>query len=89
MGFASTLAGFSGFAIPLTVGRLTNAEQTLVQWGKMFLITAAIGAGSGAVFLTLGSTDIQPWDPASAKDVNMNSPSKKQDRVSSITSCKL
>ncbi|GFS32954.1 putative inorganic phosphate cotransporter [Trichonephila inaurata madagascariensis] len=71
------------------MGFSASIAQTLVQWGKMFLITAAIGAGSGAVFLTLGSTDIQPWDPASAKDVNMNSPSKKQDRVSSITSCKL
>ncbi|KAF8787691.1 putative inorganic phosphate cotransporter like protein [Argiope bruennichi] len=71
MGFASTLASFSGFAIPMTMGALTKHEQTLAQWGKMFLITAGVGAGSGIVFLTLGSTDIQPWDPCSSKDVNI------------------
>ncbi|XP_055942516.1 sodium-dependent phosphate transport protein 1-like isoform X2 [Argiope bruennichi] len=80
MGFASTLASFSGFAIPMTMGALTKHEQTLAQWGKMFLITAGVGAGSGIVFLTLGSTDIQPWDPCSSKDVNMNSSEKPQDK---------
>ncbi|GIY59019.1 hypothetical protein CEXT_473751, partial [Caerostris extrusa] len=42
---------FAGYAIPITVGLLTNGGQTLAQWRKMFLITAAVGAGSSVLFL--------------------------------------
>ncbi|CAL1287799.1 unnamed protein product [Larinioides sclopetarius] len=81
MGFASTLGSFSGFAIPLTAGALTKHEQTLDQWGKMFLTTAGVGAGSGIIFHILGSTDIQPWDQSSSKDVNLNSFEKPQEKA--------
>ncbi|XP_054710979.1 putative inorganic phosphate cotransporter [Uloborus diversus] len=67
MGFASTVASLAGFLIPVTVGQLTNDEQNLTQWGKMFLITTAVSAGSGFVFLIFGSADIHPYDPASQK----------------------
>ncbi|GIZ02144.1 uncharacterized protein CEXT_97971 [Caerostris extrusa] len=63
MGFASTVGSFAGYAIPITVGLLTNGGQTLAQWRKMFLITAAVGAGSSVLFLAIGSTDIQPLRP--------------------------
>ncbi|KFM65418.1 putative inorganic phosphate cotransporter, partial [Stegodyphus mimosarum] len=74
MGFASTLASFAGFLVPVTVGRLTNEEQTLAQWQKIFLITAAVGAGSGIIFLVAGSSDIQSWDPAGNKENEKKTP---------------
>ncbi|XP_035224156.1 putative inorganic phosphate cotransporter [Stegodyphus dumicola] len=81
MGYASTLASFAGFLVPVTVGRLTNEEQTLAQWQKIFLITAAVGAGSGIIFLVAGSSDIQSWDPAGSKENEKKTPPEENGDV--------
>ncbi|KAG8182762.1 hypothetical protein JTE90_023399 [Oedothorax gibbosus] len=79
MGFASTVASLAGFAVPVIVGTLTNGEQTLAQWRKIFIITSTVAAGSGIVFLTLGSTDIQPYDPAH-KSVQLTDSTKRKNK---------
>ncbi|XP_054711906.1 putative inorganic phosphate cotransporter [Uloborus diversus] len=78
MGFASTVGSLAGFIIPVIVGTLTNAEQNMTQWKLVFLISAGVGAGSGLLFQIFGSANVQPWDPVSRsqRDVEKKKNSK-------------
>ncbi|XP_015912598.1 sodium-dependent phosphate transport protein 1-like isoform X2 [Parasteatoda tepidariorum] len=84
MGLGSTVASLSGFIMPILIGYLTKEEQTMIQWHKMFLIAASVVFVSGATFLTLGSAEIQPYDPAYITDTKVETktdiPSKNIDK---------
>ncbi|CAL4153453.1 unnamed protein product [Meganyctiphanes norvegica] len=67
--FAGTVQGISnmfgntpGFLAPMTVGALTNNNQTLTQWNKVFYITAGIYAIDATFFLIFASGTAQPWN---------------------------
>ncbi|GBO43168.1 hypothetical protein AVEN_267518-1 [Araneus ventricosus] len=53
---------------------MTDAEESLEQWNKIFLICIAIILSSGVLFCLFGSADVQPWNFPSTDDSERNSP---------------
>ncbi|GFY68793.1 putative inorganic phosphate cotransporter [Trichonephila inaurata madagascariensis] len=62
MGVSSIISSLSGFVMPILVGILTNEEQTLEQWNKVFFISIGVVMCSGIIFLFFGSAEVQSWN---------------------------
>ncbi|XP_066952133.1 putative inorganic phosphate cotransporter [Macrobrachium rosenbergii] len=87
--FAGTLFGITnaaatipGWLAPMTVGALTNNQQTFEQWNKVFYISAAWFITDAIVFLLFASGTEQPWNTVSgipAEDKTDGTRSKRQD----------
>lgn len=67
--FASVLQGFSGmlgvvpgFISPPIVAYFTNNNETMEQWNKVFILSAAVIALPGLLFILIGTAEIQPWN---------------------------
>ncbi|KAK3883519.1 hypothetical protein Pcinc_012169 [Petrolisthes cinctipes] len=67
--FSGTLSGIAngsanaiGFVVPLVVGALTQNQQTMGQWQKVFLMCVPVYFLSELFFLMFLSDTIQPWD---------------------------
>lgn len=61
-GVTNTLANIPGFAAPQLTGAITNGNQTLGAWRRVFLLSAAIYFVSCTVYLLFISADVQPWN---------------------------
>ncbi|GFY43315.1 vesicular glutamate transporter 2.2 [Trichonephila inaurata madagascariensis] len=62
MGLANTIACVAAFTFPVLVGIMTNEEQTLEQWNKIFMMCIALIMSSGIIFCVFGSADVQSWN---------------------------
>ncbi|KAG8182756.1 hypothetical protein JTE90_023394 [Oedothorax gibbosus] len=84
MGLTNTIGSIGGFILPMVVGELTNNNQTLEQWNKVFCISGAISLGAGVLFCVFGSGDIQPWNFETIEkyeDYKANFENKKKDNL--------
>ncbi|GFY44207.1 vesicular glutamate transporter 2 [Trichonephila inaurata madagascariensis] len=62
MGLSNTISSVAAFIFPVIVGIMTNEEQTLEQWNKIFLMCIGLTMSSGIFFCIFGSADVQPWN---------------------------
>ncbi|XP_076372840.1 putative inorganic phosphate cotransporter [Tachypleus tridentatus] len=62
MGLTNRISQLNGFIVPYVVGSLTQGQQTLQQWKKVFPIGAAIYTFCGTFFVIFGSAELQPWN---------------------------
>nr|CAD7569636.1 unnamed protein product [Timema californicum] len=60
--FVSTLSGLIQVGGPLAAGALTNQEDTLTTWSKVFYNSSGISFFPVFLFLVFGSTFQQYWD---------------------------
>ncbi|XP_063223240.1 putative inorganic phosphate cotransporter isoform X2 [Bacillus rossius redtenbacheri] len=60
--FTSTVAGAVAIASPTFAGALTNNQETLTAWSKIFYVSAVVSALPYVIFFVFGSTDEQPWN---------------------------
>nr|CAD7407997.1 unnamed protein product [Timema cristinae] len=60
--FVSTLSGLIQVGGPLAAGALTNQEDTLTTWSKVFYNSSGISFFPVFLFLFFGSTAQQYWD---------------------------
>ncbi|KAG7171475.1 inorganic phosphate cotransporter-like 7 [Homarus americanus] len=74
--FAGTLFGITnaaatipGWVAPMTVGALTNNQQTFGQWRKVFFISAGIFVVDALFFLLYASGKEQEWNKVPEKSV--------------------
>lgn len=74
--FAGTLFGITnaaatipGWVAPMTVGALTNGQQTFGQWRKVFYISAAWFIADAVFFLCFASGTEQRWNKVEEKKV--------------------
>ncbi|GBN69743.1 Vesicular glutamate transporter 2, partial [Araneus ventricosus] len=70
MGLSSTIGSLAAFIFPVLVGVMTDGQQTLEQWNKIFLMCIGIVFSSGILFCVFGSAEVQPWNYASDEDGN-------------------
>ncbi|GBM75409.1 Putative inorganic phosphate cotransporter [Araneus ventricosus] len=68
MGVSSIISSLSGFIMPILVGVLTNDQQTLEQWNKVFFISIGVTMTSGIIFSLFGSAEVQDWNFPASKD---------------------
>jgi len=61
-GLNGQLAVMPGFIAPITVGALTNGQETLAQWRKVFYICAVVYMANTCVYCVFGSSQEQPWN---------------------------
>ncbi|KAK7066596.1 hypothetical protein SK128_005107 [Halocaridina rubra] len=80
--FAGTLFGITnagatipGWVAPMTVGALTNNQQTFSQWNKVFYISAAWFIADALFFLLFSSGTEQPWNNLASLLPNDKAPS--------------
>ncbi|CAH1250654.1 SLC17A5 [Branchiostoma lanceolatum] len=60
-GISNSLANCSGFLAPLMVGILTDENQTIAAWQKVFYIGAAISVSGSVMALAFHRTDPVSW----------------------------
>uniref|UniRef100_A0A8D8CG37 Sialin n=3 Tax=Culex pipiens TaxID=7175 RepID=A0A8D8CG37_CULPI len=72
--FAATLYGFmnflgttAGFLAPMLVAYFTAEKNTMFEWRNVFLVSAAIYAVSGTIFIIFGSGKVQKWNDVKPK----------------------
>ncbi|XP_066265302.1 sialin-like [Branchiostoma lanceolatum] len=68
-GISNTVANCAGFIVPLMVGILTDENQTVEAWQKVFYISAAISVSGSVMALAFLRTDPVSWaqDPDEGK----------------------
>ncbi|XP_063903812.1 sialin [Zophobas morio] len=69
-GMANTLSSFGGWLSTKIVAILTEEEQTFEQWRYVFWILVGAYAGGAAVYLLLGSGELQRWNSATEEEAN-------------------
>merc|ERR1712136_566416 len=62
MAICNTCATISGFVVPVFVGEMTHANQTLERWQIIFYTTAAVLLFDFVVYGLLASGEEQPWN---------------------------
>ncbi|XP_050056506.1 vesicular glutamate transporter 1-like [Aphis gossypii] len=74
--FAGVLQGINGTIVifcisisPYIVGLITYQQQTIEQWKKVFIVSAAFCSLTGIAFLIFGSSKLQKWNNEEQKDV--------------------
>ncbi|KAK9878097.1 hypothetical protein WA026_020740 [Henosepilachna vigintioctopunctata] len=80
LGMANSLVCFNGFATPVLVGYFTNNNQTIVQWQKIYLISASILIATGLVYCIFSSSSLQPWNVVEQKQVKHDVELEKMQR---------
>ncbi|XP_055933980.1 putative inorganic phosphate cotransporter isoform X2 [Argiope bruennichi] len=70
MGLSSTIGSLAAFIFPVLVGIMTDGQQTLEQWNKIFFMCIGIVLSSGIFFCIFGSAEVQPWNYTSSEDEN-------------------
>ncbi|GIY75535.1 putative inorganic phosphate cotransporter [Caerostris darwini] len=84
MGVSSIISSLSGFIMPILVGFLTNEEQTIEQWNKVFFISIGVVMVSGIIFSLFGSAEVQEWNYPVSEDKSCNGKSSTGKRVDDI-----
>ncbi|CAL4065038.1 unnamed protein product [Meganyctiphanes norvegica] len=67
-GITNAAATIPGWVAPMTVGALTNNQQTFEQWRKVFYISAAIYMVCAVFYITFASGVEQPWNTSSIEN---------------------
>ncbi|XP_042868216.1 putative inorganic phosphate cotransporter [Penaeus japonicus] len=67
-GVTNTLANIPGFAAPQLTGAITNGNQTLSAWRRVFLLSSAIYFVTGTIYLLFISAEVQPWNEPRRKE---------------------
>ncbi|GFU17316.1 putative inorganic phosphate cotransporter [Nephila pilipes] len=78
MGLSNTISSVAAFVFPVIVGIMTNEEQTLGQWNKIFVMCIGITMTSGILFCIFGSADVQPWNFSSEEDSDKTRSNNKE-----------
>lgn len=61
MGIVNAVTNVAGLFAPIAGGLLTEHNETLVQWGKVFYLAAGMYILGALIFLLFGSAEVQPW----------------------------
>lgn len=61
MGITNCISNVSGFLVPTVVGIITEDNQTLTAWSKVFYIAAALEIIATVFYATFASGEVQPW----------------------------
>ncbi|CAL4061831.1 unnamed protein product, partial [Meganyctiphanes norvegica] len=67
-GIINCSATVISFLVPLVNGIITDGEQTIYAWRKVFLINVPVYLVAIVIFLIFYTTDIQSWNYENAKD---------------------
>lgn len=78
MGLSNTIASIAAFIFPVIVGIMTNEEQTLEQWNKIFIMCIGITMSSGIFFCIFGSADVQPWNYSTEEEIDKTRSNNKE-----------
>ncbi|EDW32036.1 GL10654 [Drosophila persimilis] len=62
LGVSGMIGGMPGFISPLIVGHLTQGNQTIEAWKKVFLLSSAMLTGSGILYVLFSESTLQPWN---------------------------
>lgn len=60
-GIANCLSNFSGVLAPIVTGYITNVEETLDQWKKVFFLASGFNAFGFLVFFCFTKAEKAPW----------------------------
>lgn len=60
-GISNCLANIPGFITPAVVGAITENNQTISAWSKVFYITTGINWFAALFYLLFASGKVQPW----------------------------
>ncbi|XP_055942205.1 putative inorganic phosphate cotransporter [Argiope bruennichi] len=83
MGVSSIISSLSGFIMPILVGVLTNDEQTLEQWNKVFFISIGVTMTSGIIFSLFGSAEVQDWNFPVLKEFEKGDEKNNKEKMTS------
>lgn len=61
-GVASGVGSVSSWLAPLTIGTLTDGQQTLARWRIALSLVAGVWLTVAVIFLVFGSSEEQPWN---------------------------
>ncbi|XP_076362082.1 sialin-like isoform X2 [Tachypleus tridentatus] len=61
MGIVNAVTNVAGLFAPIVGGLLTEHNETLVQWSKVFYLAAGMYILGAMIFLLFGSAEVQPW----------------------------
>ncbi|XP_047501430.1 sialin-like isoform X2 [Penaeus chinensis] len=62
LGIDNTFSSIVSFVVPVVVGVMTDGEQTLGQWQKVFWICVPMYAFTEVFYLAFSSGSVQPWN---------------------------
>ncbi|KAF6205434.1 hypothetical protein GE061_019606 [Apolygus lucorum] len=77
-GSIGTVSNVISSAGPMVIGYMITDEQDQSSWRNVFLLNAGVFALGNLIFISLGSTEIQPWNDPNFSTKNFNE-KKKQD----------
>jgi ACS family sodium-dependent inorganic phosphate cotransporter-like MFS transporter 5 len=78
LGVANCFATIPGWLAPLTAARLTNGQQTLEQWHKVFYIASLVYIFGCVFYLIFGSGEVAPWNSATAPEAGTENARKDE-----------
>ncbi|CAG7836381.1 unnamed protein product [Allacma fusca] len=82
-GITNCIASIPSFVAPLTAGAMTNGQQTLGNWRKVFYISAAFYAGGSIFFAIFADGEVQKWnDYGKTEDAESSAKSSKKNSLS-------
>lgn len=62
LGFGTVAGTLSGFAVTMYIGWMTEGQQTLEQWQKIFLGSAICGIVPGLLYVWLADANVLAWN---------------------------
>ncbi|GFT48652.1 vesicular glutamate transporter 2.2 [Trichonephila clavipes] len=78
MGLSNTISSVAAFMFPVIVGIMTNEEQTLEQWNKIFVMCIGLTMSSGIIFCIFGSANVQPWNYSNEESTDKTRSNNKE-----------
>ncbi|XP_042874622.1 putative inorganic phosphate cotransporter [Penaeus japonicus] len=80
-GFANTLCSVGSFIVPVMVGYMTDGQQTLAQWQKVFWVFIPIYIVTEIFYLVFSSGDVQPWNYGEADERKGDAEASELDKL--------
>ncbi|KAK3911807.1 Sialin [Frankliniella fusca] len=68
MAITNTFATIPGFVVPVFVGQLTDGNQTMSAWRKVFLTAVGLYICEAAIYVLLGSGEEQKWNKKKSEE---------------------
>ncbi|XP_064088730.1 sialin-like isoform X2 [Macrobrachium nipponense] len=82
LGLDNTVGAIIAFVVPIVTGVMTEGQQSLEAWQRVFWICVPMYFFTAIFFLIFVSTDVQPWNDL-GHSVKSTTPAPKKDAPSS------
>ncbi|KAK7082815.1 hypothetical protein SK128_019839, partial [Halocaridina rubra] len=82
-GITNTTSTIASFVVPVVTGIMTDGQQTLGQWQKVFWICVPMYIVTHIVFFAFLSGDVQSWNYAGQKSRVYNKGKRDVDKEQS------